>query len=304
MKSVRILISMILTLALCLSAVALVAPTEDRAGNAIELPETIESIVSLAPSITQVVIDLGLEDKLVAVDPYTVQYEPQLAGLPQFDMMTPDAEQLAAMEPDVIFVSGMSYVETDDPFQALIAMGIPVVVIPSSESIQGVKDDILFIGECLGVKDEAEAIVADMTAKIDEISAIGSAITEKKSVLFEVAALPSIYTFGSETYLNEIIELIGAKNIFADQQGWISVSEEDAVAGNPDVILTNVDYIDDPVAEILNRAGWQAVSAIANQQVYRIDSESSGLPNHHIVKAMVEMAKAIYPEAYEALTAE
>ncbi len=75
--------------------------------------------------------------------------------------------------------------------------------------------------------------------------------------MFEIAALPNIYSFGQETFLHEMIELIGAKNAFADEESWISVSEEAAVAKNPDVILTNVSYIEDSVGEILARTGWE-----------------------------------------------
>ena len=90
------LFALLLAFALCLCAGALAAPSEDRAGEPISLPETIEKIVSMAPSTTRVLTDLGLGDKLLAVDSYSAMYQPELAALPQFDMMTPDAEQLEA----------------------------------------------------------------------------------------------------------------------------------------------------------------------------------------------------------------
>lgn len=59
-----------------------------------------------------------------------------------------------------------------------------------------------------------------------------------------------------------MIELIGAKNILASKEGWMSVSEEVIVAADPDVILTNVNYIEEPVEEIKSRTGWENVKAI------------------------------------------
>ena len=105
-------------------------------------------------------------------------------------------------------------------------------------------------------------------------------------------------SFGTGTFLDEMITLIVAKNVLADQQGWVSVTEEDAVAANPDVILTSVNYVDDAVGEILSREGWQDVTAVANKDVYYIDNGASSLPNQHVVDALVEMAKAVYPDAY------
>ena len=95
-----------------------------------------------------------------------------------------------------------------------------------------------------------------------------------------------------------MITLIGAENVFGDQAGWLAVNEEDAVAANPDVILTNVNYIEDSVGEILSREGWDVVTAVANADVHYIENGASSLPNQHIVDALIEMAVAVYPEAY------
>ena len=295
------LFALTLALMLCLSAVAFAAPTEDRAGEPINLPEQIEKIVSMAPSTTRVLTDLGLADKLAAVDTYSAYYQPELAGLPQFDMMAPDVEKLAEMAPDVIFITGMSLSGGDNPYQALIDLGIPVVQIPSSSSIAAIQEDVLFIGECVGETEGAQALVDEMQAGIDEIAAIGAAIEPKKSVAVEVAALPYLCYAGGGTYIDEMISLIGAVNAYGDADPWASVTEEAAVAANPDVILTCISYLPDPVGEILGREGWGEVTAIAAGAVFQLDEESSNQPNHRIVKALREMAAAVYPEAFGAL---
>lgn len=300
MKKTLRMLSAVLALALLLTVTAFAeVPAEDRAGNAIAVPAEVNRIISLAPSTTQVLEALGLTDRLVAVDTQTPMYVEGTSELPQFDMMAPDVEQIAALEPDVVFTSGMSYLD-DNPFAALTEMGVCVIEIPSSESIAAVEEDIAFIAACLGKDAEGKAIVDEMQAKIDELAAIGAAIEDRKTVLFEISALPYIYSFGAGTFLDEMITLIGAENVMGDQAGWLAVNEEDAVAANPDVILTNVNYIEDSVGEILSRAGWDTVTAVANQDVHYIDNGASSLPNQHIVDAMIEMAVAVYPEAYAA----
>ena len=274
-------------------------PTQDRAGTPIVIPAEVEKVISLAPATTQIIEAIGLKGKLVAVDTQTPLYVEGVSELPQFDMMAPDIEQMAMLEPDVVFTTGMSYVE-DNPFQALIDMGICVIEIPSSSSIEAVKEDIIFTAACLGKKAEGQALADNMQATIDEIAAIGATITDKKTVLFEIACLPYIYSFGNGTFLDEMITLIGAENVLGDQAGWLAVTEESAVAANPDVILTNVNYIEDSVGEILARPGWESVTAVANGDVYYIDNGRSSLPNHFIVEALIEMAVAVYPEEYAA----
>ena len=298
MKTALRLLCTLLVLTLLATAPALAElPTADRAGNAITVPAEITRIISLAPSTTQVLEALGALDSLVAVDNQTPMYVDGTSELPQFDMMAPDVEQIAALEPDVVFASGLSYLD-GNPFAALTEMGVCVVDIPSSASIADVEDDIRFIAACLGKDAEGEAIVNEMSASIDAIAAIGATIEDKKTVLFEISALPYIYSFGAGTFLDEMITLIGAENVFGDQAGWLAVSEEDAVAANPDVILTNVNYIEDSVGEILGREGWDVVTAVANADVHYIDNGASSLPNQHIIDALIEMAVAVYPEAY------
>lgn len=299
----RILTTLLALSLLCTGMAFAEAPAQDPAGNDIALPAELNKVICLAPSTTIILDSLGLTDRLVAVDTYSPVYIESLSSLPQFDMMTPDIEQIAALEPDVVFTTGMSYVD-GNPFAQLVDMGICVVDIPSSESIAEIQSDILFVASCFGMADEGQAIVDEMQATIDEITAIGATITEKKTVLFEISALPYIYSFGAGTFLNEMIEMIGAENILADQQSWVPVTEEFAVAANPDVILTSVDYLDDPVGEILSRTGWENVTAVANKAVYAIDNGYSSLPNQYVVKAMIQMAQAIYPEAYASLSAE
>lgn len=276
-------------------------PTADRAGNPITLPEDPQKVICLSTSANQTLESLGLLDRVIAVDTYAPNYIPALAELPQFDMMAPDVEQIALLEPDLIIVTGMALSDGTNPYQPLIDMGICIVIIPSSDSIQGVKDDIAFIASIFGVEQAGQALIDGMQSTIDEISAIAATITEKKSVFFEISAMPYIYSFGTGTFLDEMISLIGAENVMGDQTGWIPVTEEDAVAANPDVILTSVDYIDDPVGEIIARPGWENVTAVANSDVHYITTSYASLSNEHIINALVEMALAVYPDAYASL---
>ena len=150
----------------------------------------------------------------------------------------------------------------------------------------------------MGEPEKAQALVDGMQAELDAIGAIGATVTEKKRVHFEISAAPYIYSFGDGVFLDEMLTLIGAENVYADQQSWIPVADEVALAADPDVILTNVNYIPDAVGEIKARPGWAEVKAVKSGDVYPIDNMASSLPNHNIVKALREMAEAIYPELY------
>ena len=275
-------------------------PTTDPSGAEVSIPDSIDSIVCLSPAVNEVLIALGVGDSLVAYDTQSVGLEGIPADLPTLDMMQPDMETLASLKPDVLFVSNMTLYDQENPFQQLIDMGVCVLCVPSANSIAEIESSLSFIAAAVGKSAEGDALIDGMQAELDRIAAIGESITEKKSVYFEIGAAPNMYSFGSGVFLNEMIELIGAENILADQEGWLAVEGETVASANPDVILTNVNYLDDAVGEILSRSGWEGVSAIQNKQVYYIDNMSSSLSNHNIVKALDEMAKAVYPDAYGA----
>ena len=213
-------------------------------------------------------------------------------------MMSVDTETLIALKPDMVFASGISYVGAEDPFKSVRDVGICVADIPSSSSLNDVKLDNQFIADCVGKSTEGQKLNNDMQATIDKVAAIGKTITDKQSVLFSISDSSMLYSFGSGTFLNEMIELIGAVNVFADQQSWISVTTESAVAANPDVILTNVNYLPDPIADFTGNAAFAEVNAVKNNRVYLIDNAASSLPNHHVVDALVQMALAVYPDQY------
>ena len=270
----------------------------DREGNPITLPESIERLIVMGPSNTETIIALGCADKIIATDEYSEGLTGLPPDLPLFSMRTPDGEQIIALEPDVLIVTGMSKAGGDDPFKTVSDAGVCVIYIPSSSSIEGIIDDIRYVAEVMGVQAAGEQIIEDMENEIETIRAAGLTVTDKKTVYFEISAAPYMYSFGSGVFLNEMIELIGAINILGDQVSWISVSDEAVLAANPDVILTSVNYIDDPIGELMSRDGWEEITAVRNGDIYYISTNYSNRPNHNIVKALAEMANAIYPDLF------
>jgi iron complex transport system substrate-binding protein len=96
-----------------------------------------------------------------------------------------------------------------------------------------------------------------------------------------------------------MIEKLGAINATGDQEGWPSLTEEDAIAINPDVIISTDMFTPDAVDTHLALSGWENVTAVANGDVYLMElSNELNQPNQHVVSAMVEMAKYIYPDVF------
>ena len=278
---------------------------QDREGNEFNVPAEINTIISTAPSNTEVLVGLGLADKLVAVDKYSADVEGVSKDLPKIDFRNPDAEAIIALNPDIVIASGHNKAGDEDPFALIKEAGIPVAYIPSSYSIEGIYGDIEFIASLTDTEKEGKELVNSMKKEVDAIKAIGDTIQDKKNVYFEIGAGSGLYTFGNETFLNEMIETIGATNIFGEENSWITVTPEAVIDANPDVILANTPGTNEAgltaVEDIVSREGWDTITAVKNGDVYQIDKNSSSRGSQNIIKALKEMAKAVYPDEYKGL---
>jgi len=271
----------------------------DREGNEVNIPTNIEKIVSTAPSNTEILAGLGVGDKIVCMDTFSEGIEGVNKDAKKMDFTSPDAEAIIELEPDIVIASGHNKVgSSEDPFKSLSDVGIPVVYIPSSDSIDGIYKDIEFIASIVNKKDKGEEIISNMKSEIDKVAEVGKTIKDKKKIYVEIGPAPTLYSIGNSTFLNEMVELIGGENIFKDQKSWISPSEESVIDANPDVILTTVNYVKNPEKEIKSRNGWDNIKAVKNNEVYYIDANSSSRPTQNIIKALKEMAKAVYPDEY------
>jgi iron complex transport system substrate-binding protein len=238
-------------------------------------------------------------DRLIAVDKYSRGITGVPEGLPEIDFFYPDTEAVIGLEPDLIISNEInSFGVANNPFKLLGDMGIKVVQIPTSASIEGIYGDIILIARAMGVKERGEALVDSMKKEIESIAALRvKKTTEQKTVYVEVSAVPSLISFGRETFLNEMIEIAGGKNIFADQTGWFSPSVEEIINRNPDIIIAIASPGEDPVSEIKSRASFQSISALKENQVYAVDADSVSRPSHNILLALRQMAQAISPAA-------
>ena len=272
----------------------------DRAGITVKINAPINRIVSTAPSNTEIIVDLGQAHKLVAIDRHSANIEGLPANLPLLDFFYPDAEVIIKLEPDIIIANGHNATGTgEDPLRLLREMGISVVYLSMSKSIDDIYKDIEFIADILQVQTNGEELLRSMKAQIGEISGRAAHIENKTTVYFEISAAPDMFTFGRDSYLNDMISVIGAVNIFGNDNWIVTPSAEAIIDRNPDVIFTNVNYIDDPIGEIKNRLGFNHINAVINDRIYQIDTDSSVRPSSRIVLALRQMSEAVYPEAYE-----
>lgn len=271
------------------------------AGDTLTVPTEIDAIISMAPSATRVLIDLGLSDEIVACDTYSYEYygDQLTADLPTFDMMSPDNEQIIALNADIVFTTGMSSAGGEDVYATAKENGVCVADIATPSSLDELVDDVRFIGDCTGT--DASSLISDFEDTESALQTAAEGVTEPKTVMVISATpteeYPDIYAAGADTYIDDIVTLLGETNI-ATESGWVSYSEEAAVALNPDVIISSDTY-SDAATYFASSDAWKDVTAVQNGAVYTLETANElNQPNNHTISAMVEMAKDIDPDAF------
>lgn len=252
-------------------------------------------IAAGSPAIAEILYELGLKDRLIAVDKNTSLEE--LKDIPKVSFYQMNTESIFSLNSDLLIFSSFNQADRADFTDFMKSKGVDVVYEPEVKSIEDIYRIIKELGEKTDRSERAEEIIARMKAEISEIEKVTGNIKEKKKVYFEIAPYPKMYTFGSGVFMNDVLEKAGTENIFKSSKGWFIPNLEVIAARKPDLIFTSTYELDDPVKEILTRTGWGMVKAVKNKEVYHIDSDAVK-PSIRIVNVIREIAQTAYPELY------
>jgi len=271
----------------------------DQAGRELTLEKPAETVVAMHPADCEILYAIGAGETLIGRGTYC-DYPAEVLDITVVESGSEtNIEQLISMQPDVLLMSTMD--QTEEQVKQLESAGITVVVTDDgSESIAKVYEVIELVGAVTGKSAEATALCENMQAEFAAISEKVDGSMEGKTVYFEVSPLQwGLWTAGSGTFMHELAEIVGVENAFADVDGWGEISEEQVIGRDPDFIITTAMYYGDglkPDEEILSRAAWAGMQAVANGNVYAADSNAAARPGPRLVDAAKELYSFIYGE--------
>ncbi|BAB05304.1 ABC transporter substrate-binding protein [Halalkalibacterium halodurans] len=272
----------------------------DSLGNEVTIEEEPERVVSLIPSITETLFAIDKGDTVVGRTDFD-NYPEEVEDIQSVGGMEFDVEQVLALEPDLVLSHGSGAHSSEGGLNQLREAGVTVVVVHDASSIDEVYDSIAMIGEATGADEQAATVISDMKEGFAALAEKAEAITdeERANVWVEVSPEPEIYTTGKGTFLDEMLTLINADNAAGDVEGWVQFSEEEAVAFQPDVIITTYGYyVEDPEKQVMARDGWQSVPAVENERVYDVHSDEVTRSGPRLVQGAEKLAELIYPDVF------
>ena len=293
-------VALVATIALAGSACGSTSdtPTPTEAGNG--FPVTVgdltldaqpQRIVSLAPSLTEMLFAIDAGPQVVAVDEYSTY--PTNAPITDLSGYTPNAEAIATYNPDLVVLSD----DIGDIVAALEALEIPVYQGLAATTVDDTYQQISDLGTLTGHSTEADALVETMRIDLEKL--VGDLPTRAEPLTYFYELDNQYYTVTSQTFIGSLFTAAGLVNI-ADANNdnpYPQLSEEAILQANPDLIFLADTYPGGETPEtVAARPGWADLTAVRDGGVIALETDIASRWGPRIVdlqRAIVDAVAAV-----------
>ena len=267
----------------------------DPAGRTIEVPTDPRRVVSLAPSITEIIFALGQQTRLQGVSrfsdfPAAAEKLPKVGSYVQLD-----AERIVALQPDLCIG-----IKDGNPLvvvEQLEKLGIPVFAV-NPVDLETAMQSIAAIGDLLNASAPAQSIVNDMRRRIHKVAEATAQIAHKPRVFVQIGVSP-IVSVGDGTFINQLITTAGGINVAAGPNPYPRFSVEQVIALAPEVLVISSMARATVFEEVKARwMQWPAIPAVRNQAVYIAPTNIFDRPTPRLVDGLEQMARYIHPQLF------
>jgi iron complex transport system substrate-binding protein len=262
---------------------------EDDNGQELVLEQPATRVVSLVPAATEIIEALGAASVLIATAD-----EDSAAGrnkLPSVGrVLDPSVERIIALDPDVV----IAWADASSMLPRLDKSGVAVYAV-RFERLSASISNTRRIGAILGLQRRADNLADSMAARL-ELMRGRFANTKRPTVLYVLDTNP-LWTAGSNTFVNDMIEVAGGTNAFGDLPAkWSQVALESVVARQPDVIVIAQPNARARSTDWMNEPAWRQLSAVKNKHVHIIDADRFNRPGPNVVATVSALAELLHPK--------
>ncbi len=251
-------------------------------------------VVSLAPSTTEVLFALGLDEEIVGVSlfcnyPEEARQKEKIGTFSQ-----PNIEKILSLKPDIIFCTGL---EQAPVIEQLKQLGLRLYVSDPS-SVEELFDSIREMGELIGKEKNVDILINKMRKDLEAVQSKVKSIPEADRVkVFVEFWNDPLMSAGRDSFIDELITLAGGINIAHDtERAYSYISPEQVIKRDPDCIVLTYMVNEDAASEIRERLGWKHISAVKNNRIYGdIDADLLLRPGPRLTQGLRELHKRLYP---------
>lgn len=304
MKRLNFILSLLLVASSLLAACAPAAPTTaapqvftDGLGRDVTLAAPAQRVVSMAPSITEILYAVGAGGQVIGRDEFS-NYPADAAVLPSIggSMGDYNYEQIVSLEPDLVLAAEIN---TPEQVKALEDLGVTVYYLSNPTDMDGVYAMLQIVGDLTGHADEASALVENLKARVSAVEDKMANVTTRPKVFYELdgsdPAKP--WTAGSGTFIDMLIQMAGGENVAATMEGaWGQLSQEALLLADPDFILLGDAAYGTTPEMVAARPGWESLTAVKDGRVLPFNDDTVSRPGPRLVDALEELARLLHPE--------
>ncbi len=286
MKKTALTLTLLL---LCLSTQLFAADFTDAVNRKISLPHPPQRIVSLVPSVTEILFELGLEKNIVAVTDFC-NYPEAALKLPKVGgYADPSLESILLHKPDLIIAS--ADINRPALIRRLELMHIPVYVIYPQTVAETLKT-ILNISRITGTEQKARHLVGSIQTRIQKIQRQIAKL--KPQTTLECVMLQPLTVAGPDTFIADIIEISGGHNVVPKGPSrYPTWNSEALLTVNPEAIIVST-YPGQPAPKhFFDR--WPQLQAVRNQRIIQLEADWIHRPGPRMILGIEALAKALHP---------
>lgn len=267
----------------------------DQLGRQVILPDNPQRVVALAPNITEIIFALGQGHRLKGVTRFS-DYPPEAAKLPKVgSYVYLDLERIVALKPDLCIA-----IKDGNPkavVDRLESLKIPVYAV-DPRNLEAVIETVLEIGSVLDAGKDANALISDMRSRIQLVAAMLQKTVHRPRVFFQIGISP-IVSVGTRTFIHELIERAGGRNLAKGPMSYPRFSREQIIAFAPEVLIISSmagPEIFDRVKSEWNQ--WPDIPAVRDNRIFLVDSGLFDRPTPRLVNALELLVRMIHPELF------
>lgn len=265
----------------------------DHLGRTVNVPENPRRVVSLAPSITEIVFALEQGHRLKGATVYS-DYPQAAKRLPRVGSYVHlDLEKIVALKPDLCIA-----VKDGNPLavvRRLAQFNIPVYAV-DPRNLESVMETVQRLGDLLGASDKADLLVGDMQARIERVKTRVKSVAHVPRVFLQIGISP-IVSVGTNTHIHELIVLAGGENAAAGPVPYPRFSKEQVIGLAPEVfIITSMARGEVFVRVKAEWQRWSDVPAVKNDRIVLVDSDILDRATPRLVDGLELLLALIHPE--------
>ncbi|MBE7342319.1 MULTISPECIES: ABC transporter substrate-binding protein [Staphylococcus] len=252
-------------------------------------------IVSLMPSNTEILYELGLGKDVVGVSTVDDYPKDVKKGKEQFNTMNLNKEALLKVKPDLILAHESQKGTSKKVLDSLEKNGVKVVYVKDAQSLDQTYETFKQIGKVTGREHEANELIDETKHNVEKVIKSVPRHHRSQSVFMEVSSKPEIYTAGKHTFFDDMLSQLDAKNSFSNIEGWKPVDKEGIIKKNPDILISTEGLSKSDYYKVIKkRDGFRQIKAVKNGRIETVNGDEISRPGPRIDEGLKQLRDAIY----------